>query len=186
MVKIIKKKVFVAGGGSEPANRMYLDIANSIGMFLAKNNYTYGQGGFVGENTLMGETHRGYVMNGGNSVVFIVKEKYKSDIENCNSERVIISDSTNCMVKDISKWADVEIFLPGGNGTLHELVSALESKDLSYSSPKLILLNINSYYDNIIMHYKKMDSEGLLRKDFLKDLIVIVDNLEDLFAILSE
>jgi predicted Rossmann-fold nucleotide-binding protein len=178
-------KVFVACGSRTTSNKIYLDIAKSIGAFLAQHNYTYGQGGYVERNTLMGESYFEYLKNGGNNVVFIIKEKYKSDIEGCKYSDVIYADNSNDMVEKIKNWADFEIFLPGGNGTLHEIISALESKDLSYSNTKLILLNINSYYNDLLKQYKKMETENLLRKNFLEDLIYIVDNLEDLFSIIE-
>lgn len=178
-------KVFVACGGREISNKLYLDIAKKVGSFLAENNHIYGQGGFVGRNTLMGESYFEYLNHGGKSVVFIIKEKYKSDIEGCKCSDIIYTETSNDAVKKVANWADYEIFLPGGNGTLHELVSALEARDLSDSNTKLILLNINSYYDNLLKHYESMEKENLLRKNFLKDLLYIVDNLEDLFAIIQ-
>jgi uncharacterized protein (TIGR00730 family) len=62
--------------------------------------------------------------------------------------------------------------MPGGNGTLDELFEMLTWNTLKIHDKKIILLNCNGFYDHLLAHMRKMQSQGFLYEDVEHRLIV--------------
>ena len=73
---------------------------------------------------------------------------------------------------------DAAIILAGGYGTLDEFFEMLTWNQLSIHNKQIFVLNSDGFYDNLILHLKKMEEEGFLYDTILKRL-TILDNPEE-------
>jgi uncharacterized protein (TIGR00730 family) len=75
--------------------------------------------------------------------------------------------------------SDAFITMPGGIGTMEELFEILTWLQLGLHSKPIGLLNVNHYYDDLIVMLQKMVEKGFLSKDNLK-LLIIDDQIDTL------
>jgi hypothetical protein len=87
--------------------------------------------------------------------------------------------------KKLIENTDAVIALPGGTGTLEELMEVLALKRLGKYLKPVILLNSNGFYDPLIDMFRNMVKENFLRPEHL-DAYRIVDRPSEVIpAILS-
>ena len=75
--------------------------------------------------------------------------------------------------------SDAFVALPGGVGTLDEISEVLVENQLNRCDKPIGLLNIDGYYDYLLMMIERMRSEDLL-KPGLEQKIFVSDNPQDL------
>jgi predicted Rossmann-fold nucleotide-binding protein len=63
--------------------------------------------------------------------------------------------------------------LPGGWGTLHELINFLVHQQFGYCRKKIILLDSNQYWTYLIAQFNIMVTAGALSQKHLDQLIVV-------------
>ena len=69
--------------------------------------------------------------------------------------------------------------MPGGIGTLGELIEAIELKRSGNYNFDIIILNIDDYYNNIISFLKLTKKKKFLTND-LNELIIVCNTLRSL------
>ena len=77
-----------------------------------------------------------------------------------------------------------EIALPGGFGTLDELFEMLTWGQLGLHSKPVGLLNMNRFFDPLLLTIQKMVGEGFLRTDHQEQLLV-ADQIHPLLDAMS-
>lgn len=68
--------------------------------------------------------------------------------------------------------ADAFIILPGGNGTLDEFFEVLTWYQLGYHSKQICILNINGFYDQLILFLRNITEEGFTDQSLIESLII--------------
>jgi uncharacterized protein (TIGR00730 family) len=76
---------------------------------------------------------------------------------------------------------DSIIALPGGYGTLDELFETLTWAQLDQHSKPVGLLNVNGFYDHLILFLDHIVAEGMLKQDN-RNLLIVSDDCEDLIT----
>ena len=78
---------------------------------------------------------------------------------NCTKMPVkTVSERTDTIIEQ----SDVLLFLPGGIGTLYELLTAIESKRASEHQCPIIVYNCSGFYNDILMQLNKMKEEKFI------------------------
>jgi uncharacterized protein (TIGR00730 family) len=72
----------------------------------------------------------------------------------------------------MSKLIDGYITLPGGFGTLDELFEALTLNQLQIEQKPVGLLNINGFFDPILLQLDRMVEEGYLKQENREMLLI--------------
>ena len=75
--------------------------------------------------------------------------------------------------------ADTAVALPGGIGTLDELFSVAASRTIGYHTKKIILYNINGFWDSLVHLLDDLQERGMIRGQYT-DGIVPVSTLQEL------
>ena len=75
--------------------------------------------------------------------------------------------------------SDAFITMPGGIGTMEELFELLTWLQLGLHSKPIGLLNVNHYYDDLIVMLEKMVEKGFLSMDNL-GLLIVDDQIDHL------
>lgn len=81
----------------------------------------------------------------------------------------------------IGEKADAFIALPGGFGTFEELFEVLAWHTLNIHAKPILLLNINGFYDKLLIFLDHCVAEGML-KPKSRELLLVSENVEDAFG----
>jgi uncharacterized protein (TIGR00730 family) len=138
----------------------YIDTAKKTGKLLAEKDHhlVYG-GSHLG---LMGEVSRSFAEHSDQITEIIPKifEHVAIKKHNC-----IIVEDFGDRLKKMQEHSDAFIALPGGFGSLHEILSVMIEKQFNLHNKPLVIINTNGIYSPTIEQIKKIIDEGLAPKD---------------------
>ena len=83
-------------------------------------------------------------------VIGIAPEIYKEDFKELDCDKEILTKNVNDRTDELINNSDILIFLPGGIGTLYELMTAIEMKRSKEFDKPIILYNATGFFDDII------------------------------------
>ena len=73
--------------------------------------------------------------------------------------------------------ADAFIALPGGFGTLEEIMEVLTLRQLTYHKKPVVFINVNNFFEFLFKQFEKSFNENFIREEYRK-LYYIADNSE--------
>ncbi|MCP2080353.1 UNVERIFIED_ORG: uncharacterized protein (TIGR00730 family) [Methylorubrum zatmanii] len=162
-----------SGFGGDPA---FADAAQRLGTVLARQRIklVYG-GGNVG---LMG-TVASATLEAGGYVTGIIPDFLKSRERMLDAvqETIVVSDM-HTRKRLMFDRADAFVALPGGIGTLEELVEQLTWAQLGQHRKPILLLSVNGFWDPLITLIDHMRAHGFIREGL--DLNYLVGEDPDL------
>lgn len=170
------KRVCVYCASSSKAAAIYKSEAYRLGEILAKEGIACNYGG--GSIGLMGELARSMIKNGGEITGIIPKFMVDKGWGNPNVKQIEVEtmhERKERMVSDV----DAAIALPGGCGTLEELMEVITWKQLSLFNKPIIILNINHYFDPLLELLQKAINEDFMREEHLK-MWNCIDSVENI------
>ena len=95
----------------------------------------------------------------GNEIVVVTSPEFVGDLKHINADKVIHEKRLSARVDRLIDESDIILVLPGGKGTLHELIQAIETKGSEHNKP-IIVLNEQYYYDDFLSQLEKNYIEG--------------------------
>lgn len=151
-------------------NEVYEQAARELGSALAKNGLglVYG-GASIG---LMGAVADGVVDGGAQAVGVIPTFMLKHEIAHEGLTRLHLTDTMHTRKTVMAEYADAFITLPGGLGTLEEIMEIATWRQLYQHEKPMIILNINGFYDSLIEHLKFTADQGFMKQEDLERLVV--------------
>jgi hypothetical protein len=164
-------------GSSNAAVPVYGSAAYGVGRLLAERGLgvVYG-GGSVG---LMNQVAQGGLDASGEVIGVIPEKLLALELGRADLTRLDVVTGMHARKQRMAELSDAFIALPGGYGTLEELFEVTTWTQLEYHRKPVGLLNVNGYYDGLVMFLKKASSEGFIRP-MHADLIVSDDDPERL------
>ena len=170
-------------GSSPGKDPSFAGAARELGTLLAKRNMTlvYG-GGNVGLMGILADT----VLAGGGRVVGVIPEHLvRWEVgHNSLTEQHVVASMHERKARMIS-LADGFLALPGGVGTLEEIVEVFVWMQLGLHAKPCALLNVNGYYDPLVKYLEHMVESRFLRPEQLSQLIVAREPAEALERLAS-
>lgn len=156
-----KGNVCVFCASSADINPRYLEAARELGNLLAQCGWRCVNGG--GAVGLMGAVTDG-TLDAGGAVTGVIP-KFMVDNGWCYDrlEDVIITADMHQRKHMMSEMADAVIALPGGVGTLEELLETLTWRQLGLVKVPVIILNTLGYYDNLLAMLQHAIDEGFMK-----------------------
>ncbi|MEM7103509.1 MAG: TIGR00730 family Rossman fold protein [Bacteroidota bacterium] len=152
--------VTVYCASSPNIDQHYFDAASQLAEILVKNNVTIVYGG--GSTGLMGQVADTAIQHKGH-VIGIIPE-FMEKIEwghNGISELRIVGDMHE-RKKKMADAVDAVIALPGGCGTMEELLEVITWKRLGIFTKPIIIINTKGYYEPLIAMLKKSIEEKFM------------------------
>lgn len=170
------RRVCVYCASSRQSDPAYLDAARRLGGLLARQSITvvYG-GGSVGS---MGALADGALDAGGRVVG--VLPRFMFDLEwghQALSELRLVDDlheRKRLMVDEV----DAIVALPGGSGTLEELLEAISWKRLGLHAHPIIVVNLRGFFAPLIEQLEHSIRERFMSERH-RDIWSVVDTVED-------
>ena len=149
------------------------ETLNIADILLRKNiDLVYG-GAKIG---IMGIISNRIMEKGGKVTGIIPKILVKKEIINNDITKLIVVNSMHERKKMMYDLSDAYIILPGGIGTLEELSETITWKVLGIEDKKIIIFNLNGFYDNLIKQFKTMEENNFLYNNILQKVIIIKDS----------
>jgi uncharacterized protein (TIGR00730 family) len=147
-----------SGFGSDP---LFVETAAKLGRGMAEEGIrlVYG-GGNVG---LMGTVARAVLENGGHVTGIIpdflkAREKMLDDVQ----ETIVVSDM-HTRKRLMFEKADAFVALPGGIGTLEELVEQMTWAQLGRHTKPILMLSTNGFWKPLLTLVAHMREQGFIR-----------------------
>src|SRR5688500_3489931 len=137
--------VCVYAASSKACHRDYHDAARRLGVFLAERRFTIIYGG--GGAGLMGAVADGALSRGGR--ITGVLPRFMKDLEwgHAGLTELHIVEDMRTRKHRLLSGSDAVVALPGGSGTLEELLEAITLKRLGLYLGPIVLVNTRRFFD---------------------------------------
>lgn len=177
---MIKKNICVYCSSSNLLDDIYYLEARLLGQLMAKQGYglVYG-GGNVG---LMGVIAKSVHENNGYVYGVIPQAlKEREGVAYEIADELIVTDSLRERKYLMFEKSQAFITLPGGIGTLEELLETLTLKQLGYHNAPMVIVNTNGFYDALLTLLDQFLEKRFVKPSF-PNLFTVVDNVEAAMA----
>ncbi len=158
-----QKTACVYCASSSKADKVYIDAAYTLGKLLAENDIRCVFG--AGKTGLMGSLARGVMDNRGEIIGVIPEFMIAEGWGNEDLTQLKITPTIHSRKETMAQLSDATIAMPGGCGTLEELMEIITWKQLGLFSGAVIILNINNYYTPLIEMLERAVEERFMREE---------------------
>lgn len=170
--------------GSSPGNDpVFIEAAHAFGKILAENDIRLVYGG--GSAGLMGALADAVLKHGGDITGIIPEFLTKRERPRRLDQELIVTRDMHERKAKMFERADGFVALPGGIGTLEELVEQLTWAQLGRHKKPILLANINGYWDPLLTLVEHMRAQDFLPAVPRVDCLV-ADRVEDILPKLRD
>ena len=174
------KRVCVYCASSTQVDEAYKREAKRLGEILAKNGIACNYGG--GAVGLMGELAHSMLEHGGEITGIIPRFMVERGWDNPNVTEVETS-SMHTRKERMTQDVDAAIALPGGCGTIEELMEIITWKQLGLFLKPIVIINVNHFFDPLLAMLDKCVEERFMSEHLKKTWTVVTSAEEVLPAI---
>ena len=169
-----------SGPGTDPA---FVEAARAFGAILAKNGIglVFG-GGAVG---IMGELAQAVLHHGGEVTGIIPDFLVAREHAMKDTQGLIITRDMHERKRKMFEMADAFVALPGGVGTLEEIVEQMTWAQLGRHKKPILLANIKGFWQPLCALLDHMKALEFIRGDLNFDLLV-ADGVEEILPMLQK
>lgn len=173
------KAICVYCSSSNSVDPHYFDVARELGKNIAvrQDSLIYG-GASVG---LMGETASSVKKNGGKVVGIIPESIYGRGLAFEDADEMVVTKGMRERKAEMESRGDAFIALPGGFGTLEEVLEMITLKQLHYHDKPIVLLNSNGFYSSLIDVFEHL-FETKFAREVYRDLYHIAGTVDATFT----
>lgn len=154
-------KVTVYCASSPDAPKPFIDAAFELGRLAAERGWATVSG--AGTLGLMGAVVAGTLSVGGTAIGVIPRFMVDRGWANPDMTELITVGTMAERKQALADLADGVIALPGGIGTLDELMDLLTRCQLGMYDRPVVILNVNGFYDHLLAHLRHTDECSMMR-----------------------
>ena len=176
-------KICVYCGSSPGTNPAFVQAARDFGAVLAKNRIglVYG-GGAVG---IMGEIAQAVLKHGGEVHGIIPEFLVAREHALKTPQGLTVTRDMHERKRKMFEMADAFVALPGGVGTLEEIVEQMTWAQLGRHKKPILLANIEGFWQPLCALLDHMKALEFIRGDLNFDLLV-ADKVADILPMLQQ
>lgn len=164
--------------GNDPK---YKKVAKRVGQHIGEKGHTLVYGGSV--SGLMGSVAKSAKKHNGRVLGIYPKDHFEDELPLRDVDEFIEVDDMDQRKRLLIDNADLYVILPGGTGTLEEFAQLVCEMVIGVTPWKQIaIVNVDGFYDGLILQLSKFVDEGFSSIDKLGDYILINDNVDVLFS----
>jgi uncharacterized protein (TIGR00730 family) len=169
-------------GSSHGDGLVFAQATKALASLICESNSTLVYGG--GNIGLMGVLADEVLANRGKVIGVIPDFLMKREVGHTRITQLEIVSTMHERKKRMAELADVFIAIPGGWGTLDEFAEILTWKQLGLINQPIGILNVNSFFDHLLLQMKHMAEMKFLSSANLS-LIKISDDPRKLLTALG-
>lgn len=154
-------------------------LAHELGHHIAQAKWELVTGG--SKTGLMKEVVDGYTKEPHHNVKGVLPKIFKdANVHHpkIKDKNLVWTDTVHTRLATFHDQCDVIIALPGGFGTLHELMDFLVHNQFGLIKKKIILLNVDHYWDGLVQQFQTMLKQSALHQKHL-DHLHVATNLDE-------
>ena len=178
----MKKHICIFCSSSDKIAQVYFDAAEKLAAEIAHKGHSVVCGG--GSHGLMGTIIDATVKNGGYAVGIIPEFMRTVEWDSKQLSQLIVVEDMRERKRLMIENADAVVALPGGCGTLEELMEVITLKRLGKFTKPIIILNTNGFYNLLESFLQKMIDENFMNKESI-DIWKCVDYPEQVLDAIS-
>ena len=153
--------------GSQPGNdQTFVNAAETVGNLLGKAQVRLIYGG--GTTGIMGAVSRSVRDNGGQvtGIIpdFLTKHELVPDVEPIGQE-MIVTSTMHERKRNMFELSDAFLALPGGIGTLEEVIEIMTWAQLGQHSKPVGFLNVEGFWNPLLDLFDHMKKHGFIHTD---------------------
>jgi uncharacterized protein (TIGR00730 family) len=173
--------------GSQPGrDPVYLEAGRALGKSIAEHGLRLVYGG--GTRGIMGAVASGVLSNDG-KVMGIIPEFLMDKEASRHSlgalSELVITEDMHQRKHRMFEEADAFVTLPGGIGTLEEIVEIMTWGQLGRHRKPMVFANINKFWEPMLELLNHMTGEGFIHTSHLVKPLVI-DRIEDIVPMIIQ
>ena len=150
---------YAASSGLLP--QIYVDGAIELGSMAAQRGHTIING--AGRTGLMGAVTKGAMQAGGKAIGVIPKFMIEHGWQHTGMTELVITEDMHERKEQMASRSDAVIALPGGVGTMEELLEIITWKQLGLYLKPIVILNIDHYFDPLLQQMSKAIEQNFMR-----------------------
>ena len=177
------KSICVFCSSSDGVDKAYFKAAAELGGEIARRGFTLVYGG--SDIGLMGELARAAHKGGGKVVGIIPKALHGKVRPFTNYHELVVTDDLRHRKTLMETRSHTFIALPGGFGTLEELLEIVTLKQLGHHAKPIIIVNIRSFYDPLLRLFDEMFEKKFTRPKH-RELYQVSGDIEEVFKVLKK
>ena len=161
------RAICVYSASSSAIDRRYFNVAEELGALLAQRGLALVYGG--GNIGLMGAIANSVHRHGGRVVGVIPRFMVDKELAYRAADELVVVETMRQRKAVMEERADAFVALPGGWGTLEEVLEILTLKQLQQHAKPVAFINTDGFYDPLLqmfdrlieLRFKKPDHQGL-------------------------
>jgi uncharacterized protein (TIGR00730 family) len=157
-----RRMICVFAGSAPGGNPEYLDAARNLGTEIVNAGFGLVYGG--AQVGLMGAVANRVLELGAQVVGVIPDALVTKEVAHPNLTELRVVESMHERKAEMADLADAFIALPGGFGTLEELLETVTWAQLGIHLNPVGLLNVRGYYDGLINFLSHATDQGFLKE----------------------
>jgi uncharacterized protein (TIGR00730 family) len=155
--------VTVYCSSSNLAPRDYFSAAADLGREFAKQGIGLVFGG--GRVGLMGCIADAVMENGGTVKGIIPRFLEEREVAHYGLSELYVVETMHERKMRLAEWGDAYLVLPGGFGTLDELIEVITWKHLGHHHKPIILLNLNGFWNPLLIFFDRIATEQMVTEN---------------------
>ncbi len=155
------KRLCVYCGSNAGKNKDYADAARELAEVLVQFNIGLVYGG--SSKGMMGLLADAVLAGGGGVDGVIPKSLLEKELAHDGVSEMHVVDSMHARKSMMAVLSDGFIALPGGYGTLEEIIEMLTWAQLQFHDKPCGLLNVNGYFNHLLSFLDHAEAKGFLR-----------------------
>jgi uncharacterized protein (TIGR00730 family) len=154
LVNFMNKIICVYSSSSCNIDRLYFEVAEKLGAAIAlRGDALLFGGGMIG---LMGATAKAVHKHHGKVIGVIPKALNIKGVVYDYCDELIVTEGMRERKAVMDARSDAFIALPGGFGTLEEVLEIITLKQLKYHNKPVVIINTDGFYDNLLAQFREI------------------------------
>ncbi len=166
-------KICVFSSSSDAIDDIYFQEAKTLGRLIGSRRHSLINGG---ANVGLMEAVTAAASQAGAVTTGILPERLAGrSLASSNNHKVIITSDMQERKAQMRELSDAFIALPGGFGTLEEVLEVITLRQLSYHTKPVVLINTNNFYKYLLKQFEVSFSERFA-KAIYRELYFVAKN----------
>ena len=175
--------ICVFASSSQDLDPRYNEAAKQLGRLIASQGHTLVNG--AGSTGLMRHVSDGALDAGGRVVGIIPKFMVDKRLDYDRLQEVVVTADMHQRKQMMQQMSDAIVALPGGVGTLEELLEAITWRQLKLIDKPIILLNTLNYFDPLADMLSQAARQGFM-KTCHTSLYALAETPDEVMSLLNE
>lgn len=176
------KSLCVYASSSDLLSPEYQAAAHELGLAIGRRNLTLIYG--AGQVGLMGYVARA-VHEGGGKVVGVIPELlHARELAYMEADELIVTTGMRERKAIMENRGDAFVALPGGFGTMEEILEILTLRQLHYHHKPVVFYNVLGFYEPLLQCFERLFMEHFVHVQH-RELYHRADTVEEVFAYLD-